>query len=236
MKIGYARVSTDDQNLDRQLDQLKTSGCKKVYYEKITGTKKDRPELNKLLEDIRESDTIIVAELARLGRSTKDLIALSELIKLKGAELVSLKENLDTTTATGKAMFGMLTVMAQFERDIISERTMQGLASAKARGRSGGRPNKKNDKSKAVETLYQSGFKIKDISDQTGLSRATIYRILNKNSNMITQELSPEPIQKAIEKVTEQLKGGIVVKSKDEVIKATEKLKENKGIKTFFKN
>ena len=140
MLIGYARVSTYDQNLDRQIDALVTSGVdiRNIYKEKITGTIKDRPELNKMINDLKIGDVIIICDLTRLSRSTKDLISLSESITNKGVELISLKEKIDTAPATGTAMFGMFAVMAQFERDIIYERTKEGLSSA--RGRKGGRP------------------------------------------------------------------------------------------------
>ena len=116
MKIGYARVSTQDQNLDRQLDQFKEAGCEKIFQEKITGTIKERPELEEMFKQLRKGDTVVISELTRLSRSTRDLLELSEKLKEKDVELVSLKEKIDTTTATGKAMFGMLAVMAQFER------------------------------------------------------------------------------------------------------------------------
>lgn len=179
MKIGYARVSTQDQNLDRQIDQLTKAGCTKIYQEKITGTKKERPELDDMLKNIRQGDIIIICDLTRLSRSTKDLITLAEEIKKKGAELISLKENLDTTTATGKMMFGMFAVIAQFERDILSERTKQGLESARARGRFGGR--KKTDTAiiKKALTLYKSNeYSIEYICTECGISKNNLYNYI----------------------------------------------------------
>lgn len=121
MKIGYARVSTNDQNLNRQLDQLKTTGCEKIFAEKITGTKSDRPELNRLIEQLRTGDTIIICELTRLSRSTKDLFQLVEVIEQAGANIKSMKESwLDTTTPQGKLMFTVFAGISQFERDLIS--------------------------------------------------------------------------------------------------------------------
>ena len=240
MKIGYARVSTQDQKLELQLDALNSYGVEKIFQEKITGTKADRPQLSEMTKILRKGDTVVVWKLDRIGRSMRHLLDLVEEFRKAGIGFISLKENIDTTTATGKLIFNIFASLAEFERDMLSERTKAGLKAAKARGRSGGRPNKRNGKSKTVETLYQSGFKIKDISEQTGLSRATIYRILNKPetfSNTITQELRAEPIKKLVEKVIEQLKDGVIVKSKDEAIKATERLKEKKSeIRTFFKN
>ncbi|SNS40779.1 Resolvase, N terminal domain [Anaerovirgula multivorans] len=133
MLLGYARVSTQDQNLDRQIDQLKEAGCEKIFREKITATKKDRPELDRLLDQIRPGDTIIISELTRLSRSTKDLFQIVEPIEKKGANIKSLKEVwVDTTTPQGKLMFTIFAGISQFERDLISQRTREGLASARS--------------------------------------------------------------------------------------------------------
>lgn len=181
MKIGYARVSTLDQSLQRQTDQLKNVGCQKIYKEKVTGTKKDRPEFNKMLEYAREGDTIVITELTRLSRSTKDLIAISETLEQKKVELLSLKENIDTKTATGKAMFGMLAVIAQFERDLIVERTKEGLASARARGRKGGRPKiDPKDIERALMLYDMETVSVSDICKMCGISKMTLYRRLEE--------------------------------------------------------
>jgi len=181
-KIGYARVSTQDQNLDRQLDTLKEAGCDKIYKEKITGTKKDRPQLDKLLEDLRSGDTIIVSDLTRLSRSTKDLFNLVELIESKGAYIKSLKETwLDTTTPQGKLMFTFMAGISQFERDLISQRTQEGLASARARGRNGGRPTKdKKDIDMAIKMYNSKLHSVAEIEKTTGVSKATLYRYMKK--------------------------------------------------------
>ena len=143
MKIGYARVSTEEQNLDRQLDSLKEAGCEKIFQEKITGTKKERPELDKLMEQLRRGDLIIISDLTRLSRSVKDLFSLVDQIEKKGANIKSLKESwMDTSTPQGKLMFTIFAGISQFERDLISQRTLEGLAAARARGRNGGRPKK----------------------------------------------------------------------------------------------
>ena len=127
--FGYARVSTESQNLDRQLDALEKYGVEMIYNEKMTGTKKDRPELLKLLDRVTDGDTVVVESLSRLGRSTKDLIELTELFQSKGVHLVSLKENVDTSTSTGKLLFTLMSAIAQFERDTIADRTREGLRS-----------------------------------------------------------------------------------------------------------
>lgn len=143
--FGYARVSTESQNLDRQLDALEKYGVEMIYNEKMTGTKKDRPELSKMLDRVTDGDTVVVESLSRLGRSTKDLIELMELFQSKGVHLVSLKENVDTSTSTGKLLFTLMSAIAQFERDVIADRTREGLNAARARGRMGGRPKINRD-------------------------------------------------------------------------------------------
>lgn len=177
MRIGYARVSTTDQNLDRQLDTLKAQGCERIYEVKMTGTKASRPQLDIMLATLREGDTLVIESFSRLSRSTKDLLEIVDRLKEMKVNLVSLKEQLDTTTATGKMMLTVLSALSQFERDIIAERTVEGLKAAKARGRQGGRPKAS---SKAVEMALQlydaDKMSIRQISEATGLSTATINR------------------------------------------------------------
>jgi DNA invertase Pin-like site-specific DNA recombinase len=130
MILGYARVSTRDQNLERQTDQLLQSGCERIFQEKITGSKKERPELDKLLDQLRPDDIIVVSELTRLSRSIRDLFVLVDMIHQKGAHLKSMKEPwLDTTTSHGKLLFAIFAGVSQFERNLISERTRDGLSS-----------------------------------------------------------------------------------------------------------
>jgi len=154
--FGYARVSTEAQNLDRQLDALEKYGVDFVYNEKMTGTKRDRPELTKLLDRMTTGDTVVVESLSRLGRSTKDLIELTEFFQAKGVNLVSLKESVDTSTSTGKLLFTLMSAIAQFERDVISDRTCEGLNTARARGRAGGRPRMDTDSVKKAIKLYNT--------------------------------------------------------------------------------
>ena len=183
MILGYARVSTQDQNLNRQLDQLNDVGCTKIYMEKVTGTKVERIELEKMLEQLREGDTIIVSELTRLSRSTKDLFALIDRIEKQGANIKSLKESwLDTTTPHGKFMFTIFAGVSQFERDLIVARTLEGLASARKRGIKGGRPPKSRDKVELALKLYNDkNYSISQIEEATNVSKATLYRYIKKN-------------------------------------------------------
>ena len=177
--FGYARVSTEQQNLDRQIDSLKKYGCDVIYNEKITGTKRDRPELEKLLDRITEGDVVVITELSRLGRSTKDLIELTELFHNKGVHLVSLKEQIDTATATGKLLFTLMSAIAQFERDVIADRTREGLVAARARGRKGGRPKTNSESIKKALKLYHTNqYTIREIEELTGVKKATLYRSL----------------------------------------------------------
>ena len=179
--FGYARVSTEQQNLDRQLDALRKYGVDIIYNEKMTGTKRDRPELTKLLDRMTEGDTVVIESLSRLGRSTKNLIELTELFQSKGVHLVSLKESIDTSTSTGKLLFTLMSAIAQFERDVIADRTRDVLKSAWARGRTGGRP--KTDPyavSKAVKLYNTRQYSIVEIEELTGVKKSTLYRNLAK--------------------------------------------------------
>ena len=177
MLIGYARCSTADQNLDWQLDALTKNGCERIYQEKVTGTRKERPELNRMLEALRKGDTVLVCELTRLSRSTKDLFELVERISECGADIRSLKEAwLDTTTPHGKLLFTISAGISQFERDLTHERTMDGLAAARARGRLGGRPKSDPKMIEQALAMYDANnIPIKDILETTGISRATLY-------------------------------------------------------------
>lgn len=179
-KFGYARVSTEQQNLDRQLDMLNRYGVDIIYNEKMTGTKRDRPELNKLLDRMTEGDTVVIESLSRLGRSTKDLIALVELFSQRGVHLVSLKESIDTSTPAGKLLFTLMSAITQFERDVIAERTQEGLYAARARGRVGGRPKTDVRRVKQAIKLYHTGqHSVKEIEELTGVKKATLYRNLD---------------------------------------------------------
>ena len=140
MIIGYARVSTDDQSLDSQTDALSAAGAEKVFADKISGSRRTRPELDRMLEQLRDGDVVTVTKYDRLARSLKDLLEIVETIRERGAGFRSLAEDIDTTTPAGRLVFHVFASIAQFERERISERTNEGLASARKRGRIGGRP------------------------------------------------------------------------------------------------
>lgn len=181
--FGYARVSTEQQNLDRQLDALNKYGVDIIFNEKMTGTKRNRPELSKMLDRLTEGDTVVVESLSRLGRSTKDLIELVDMFERKKVHFVSLKEQIDTSSPTGKFLFTLMSAISQFERDVIAERTKEGLRSARARGRLGGRP--KTDVTsinKAIKLYNTRQYSIKEIEELTGVKKSTLYRHLNINS------------------------------------------------------
>lgn len=182
MKFGYARVSTDKQITDRQMDALRSYGVDEIFEEKISGTKKSRPQLNLLLSKLRTGDTLVVYELKRLGRNTKQLLALAEDFQANGIEFVSLTEQIDTTTPMGRFVFTTWCALAQLDRDIISENTKSGLAAAKARGRVGGRkPTDKKQVEKALKMYYTNEFSIKEILETTGISKTSLYKYVNKN-------------------------------------------------------
>lgn len=186
MIIGYARVSTQDQNLDRQLDSLNTKGCERIYQEKMTGTTAKRPEFEKMMATLRKGDTLVTDSFSRLSRSTKDLLAIIEQLDQMGVVIVSLKENLDTSTATGRMMLTMLSALSQFERDLISERTHDGLKAARARGRMGGRPRVKESKVKQALKLYDSqSMSVSEITAAVGISVPTLYRYLDARKQTV---------------------------------------------------
>src|SRR5699024_9629653 len=168
------------QSLNLQLDALKEFGCEKIFQEKLSGAQDDRPELLQAIKMWRGGDKFVVYKLDRLAKSTNRLIEIAELLPEKGVELVSIQDNIDTRTYTSKAMFGMLSVLAEFERDIIRERTMAGLKAARARGRKGGRPKVNQQKLNQAMDLYHSQrMSVKDIQEATGISAATLYRKLS---------------------------------------------------------
>jgi DNA invertase Pin-like site-specific DNA recombinase len=180
MRIGYARVSTLDQNLDLQEDALKAAGCEKIDTDKAGGTRAERPGLERALADLRAGDRLVVWKLDRLGRSLRHLIETVTDLRDRGVGFQSLQEAIDTTTSGGKLIFHVFGALAEFERDIIRERTLAGLAAARARGRMGGRPRQLDDKKKRHAAMLRSDpmNSVKDICRTLGISKATLYRYL----------------------------------------------------------
>ncbi len=180
MFIGYARVSTDDQNLDLQRDALIKAGCEKIYGDQMTGSKISRPGLDEAIAFARPNDTLVVWRLDRLSRSLKDLIEVVSLLNTKNIGLVSLHESINTTSSTGKLIFHIFGALAEFERTLIRERSMAGQAAARARGRVGGRPKTLDTAMvQMAQSLYDSRkHSINEICKTMGVSKPTLYRYL----------------------------------------------------------
>lgn len=178
MIFGYARVSTDDQNLDAQTDALSGAGAARIYADKISGGTRKRPELDKLFEQLREGDVVVVAKYDRLARSLRDLLDIVEAVKERGAGFRSLAEDIDTTTPAGRLVFHVFASIAQFERERISERTKEGLEAARKRGRLGGRPPALSDAQKAeVRRMRdEDGKSLPEIAGLFGVSVPTVRR------------------------------------------------------------
>lgn len=178
MLVGYARVSTADQNLDLQRDALGQAGCGKTFTDVISGAQAERPGLTEALAYLREGDTLVVWKLDRLGRSLPNLIETVQALQSRGVGFKSLQESLDTTTSGGKLIFHLFAALAEFERDIIRERTQAGLASARARGRLGGRPRAMTETTAAIaRTLRRDPSRtVKEICQTLKISEATFYR------------------------------------------------------------
>lgn len=183
MKIGYARVSTQDQNLEMQLDALGKAGCEKVFQEKASGIKSDRPQLAAMQQILREGDVIYIYKLDRLGRSLKHLLEMTSDFEKRGIGLVSINDHIDTTTAQGRLIFNIFASLAEFERDLIRERTRSGLEAARARGRKGGRRrglSKEAEKTAMLaQTLYnERKLGVNEISADLKISKMTLYKYL----------------------------------------------------------
>ncbi len=192
MKIGYARTSTLDQNLDLQLDALKSCGCEKIYQEKISSVKDHRPQLENCLKALRAGDTLYIWRLDRLGRSLKDLINIVTQLQEMDCELVSIKESIDTSTTSGKLTFHLFASLAEFERELIRERTQAGLLSARARGRMGGRPEKLKESEKQMirQLMNDRQNSATNIAKQFGVSRAKVYKVVKEGvQNSVSAKL-----------------------------------------------
>lgn len=182
MHIGYARVSTQDQNSDLQLDALKQAGCEQVFNEKKTGRTLQRPELEACLRTLRKGDTLVVWRLDRLGRSLKDLVETVNALEERGIGFKSLTESIDTTSAGGRLVFHLFSALAEFERNLISDRTKAGLAAARARGRKGGRKPKMTaaDIKKAAAILKDPSITKTEVAKHFGVSRVTLNASLTR--------------------------------------------------------
>src|SRR5215210_3475176 len=183
MRVGYARVSRQDQRLESQRDALLADGCQRVFEEKISSREAERRALREAFDWCREGDVLVVARLDRLGRSLRELIDLVEELEGRGVGFRSLKESLDTTTAGGRLIFHVFGALAEFEREIIRERTMSGLESARARGRHGGRPRALDEgKAKLAKKLKSEGeHSVDEICSILGVGRSTLYRYLGES-------------------------------------------------------
>jgi DNA invertase Pin-like site-specific DNA recombinase len=194
MRIGYARVSTIDQNLELQRDALARAGCVQVYEEKASGkSKAGRPELANMMRALRKGDTLIVWRLDRLGRSLVDLVQLVDELALRGVAFESLSEKIDTSTAQGRMFFGFIAAMAQYQRDVISENTKAGLEASKARGRSGGRPAKLDDKAIAEILVLRASpdISMASIAKRYGVSKPTLYNALERAKKKEADKAKP---------------------------------------------
>jgi DNA invertase Pin-like site-specific DNA recombinase len=183
MYLGYARVSTKEQTLDLQTDALKQAGCEIIFHDVTSGAKTERRELDRLLAQVRQGDVIVIWKLDRLGRSLKHLVDVVTMLMERGVGLKSLHDPIDTTTAQGRFTFNLFAALAEFERDLIKERTQAGLQAARARGRLGGRPKGLSEaaqkKAVAAEALYHKGeLSVNDIAHNLDISKATLYSYL----------------------------------------------------------
>jgi DNA invertase Pin-like site-specific DNA recombinase len=183
MKIGYARVSTKDQSLSMQIDALKQADCIQIHQEIASGAKTARPVLDEIIRNLRGEDTLVIWKLDRLGRNLVHLIQLTDNLIEKNVGLISLNDPIDTTSAQGRLIFGIFASLAEFERELIRERTQAGLKSARARGRKGGRPKGISqsaiEKAAIAEALYKDGsIPVKKIAEQLGISKTTLYLYL----------------------------------------------------------
>jgi DNA invertase Pin-like site-specific DNA recombinase len=179
MLVGYARVSTDDQNLDLQVDALKQAGCERLFSDQVSGAAAVKAGLDEALAYLREGDTLVVWKLDRLGRTVKGLVELVDALKSRGIQFRSLTDGIDTSTPAGRFFFHMMAALAEMERDLIRERTTAGLAAARARGRKGGRKPKLDEaKLDAARKLLTAGTPAVDVAKTLGVGRATLYRRL----------------------------------------------------------
>jgi DNA invertase Pin-like site-specific DNA recombinase len=186
MKVGYARVSTGEQNLEMQTNALEEAGCEKIFTDEVSGAKSDRPGLQDALEYLREGDSLVVWRLDRLGRSLNDLVEKVDGLRDEGKEFQSLQESIDTTSANGRFQFHIFSALAEFERNLIRERTMAGLRAARARGNTGGRPPAlSNDEiERAANLIGEAGWSVSRVAELFEVHRSTIYRYISPNGDI----------------------------------------------------
>ncbi len=206
MKIGYARVSTKDQSVSIQLDALKLAGCAQIHQEIASGAKTERPILNEVIRNLREEDTLVIWKLDRLGRNLAHLIHLITQLMEKKVGLISLNDPIDTTTAQGRLVFGIFASLAEFERELIRERTQAGLKSARARGRKGGRPKGLSpsaiEKAIIAEALYKDGsIPVKKIATQLDISKTTLYLYLRHRNVCIGKNNTKNILKKGTSEI-----------------------------------
>ena len=181
MMIGYARVSKEEQNLNRQIDQLTAYGAEKIIQEKYTGTRRDRPGIDTLFNILRPGDSLVVESISRLGRNTLDILLLIQELTMKEVQFISLKENMNTATPTGKAMLQMMSVISELERNLLADRVREGIAASQKRGVRMGRPKVPQEKLDVAVRLYQSGdYSVTEIAETNHLSLGTLYKELNR--------------------------------------------------------
>lgn len=194
MRIGYARVSTDDQNTSLQMDALKSAGCNQIFEEKVSGKNKDRPELDVCLKVLRDGDTLVVWRLDRLGRSLEHLVQIIHELEDRKIGFQSLTESIDTTNAGGKLIFHMFAALAEFERNLIRERTIAGLKAARARGRVGGRKVKlsASDTRKAAAMLLDPLVTKTEVAKHFGISRVTLNAALMREGYPLNPIINPK--------------------------------------------
>ena len=183
MRVGYIRVSTIEQNEGRQVETLKQYDVERVFMDKVSGKDTNRPQFKTMMDFLREGDELYVSEFSRLSRSTKDLLETIETLHNKGVKVVSNKEQFDTTSATGKLLLTLMAAINQFEREINHERTMEGIALAKAQGKYKGRQCKKYDQvllKEVLSSLANNCITVTEASKKLGVTRATVYNLLKK--------------------------------------------------------
>lgn len=200
MKVGYARVSTREQNLESQIDALKKAGCTTIHQEVVSGAKTERPVLETVIKGLRKGDVLVIWKLDRLGRTLKHLVTLVNDLLSKQVGIISLNDPIDTTTPQGNFAFNIFASLAEFERDLIIMRTQAGLTAARARGRKGGRPKglsqSAKEKAYAAETLYkEEKLSTRQIAKQLNISKTTLYSYLKHRNVNLTKEVKGNQIQ-----------------------------------------